>query len=122
MAGQDKRIRDLPPLPGADVTSNDVMPIVDISAFETKKITFNDLKQEIIKDTQEKLPEGADGKVLSWASGQPVWIDFTPSGPILNIGDPNTDGSWRFTVTPTGLVIQVRLLGVWEKRGQWSKD
>src|SRR5690606_10630221 len=116
------RIRDLPPLTGADVTSNDVMPIVDISAFETKKITFNDLKQEIIKDTQEKLPEGADGKVLSWASGQPVWIDFTSSGPILNIGDPNIEGSWRFTVTPTGLVIQVRLLAVWEKRGQWSKD
>lgn len=122
MAGQDKRINDLAPLPGADVANNDVMPIVDQSAFATKKITFSDLKTEFSKDSQPKLPAGIDGQVLSLQGGLPVWIDFTAEGPVIYIGPSNVDNSWRFILTVNGLELQVRKLGVWLKRGGWSND
>ena len=120
MAGQDKRINDLPVIEGAEVSGADVLPIVDQSAFTTKKITFSELKQQITKDSQEKLPNGTDGQVLSWQGGEPVWIDFTPEGMTLNIGPSDQDNSWRFTLTVNGLELQVRRMGVWEKRGAWS--
>ena len=30
------------------------------------------------------------------------------------------DGSWRFILTADGLELQVRVAGVWEKRGGWK--
>lgn len=117
---QNKRINDLPVIEGADVSGVDVLPIVDQSAFTTKKILFSELKQQITKDSQGKLPSGTDGQVLSWQSGEPVWIDFTPEGMTLNIGPSDQDNSWRFTLTGNGLELQVRRMGVWEKRGAWS--
>lgn len=39
----DQRITQLTPLPSASVAANDVLPIADISASETKKVTVQDL-------------------------------------------------------------------------------
>jgi hypothetical protein len=40
----DKRISDLTALTGANVADTDLLPIVDTSATETKKITFGEFK------------------------------------------------------------------------------
>jgi hypothetical protein len=40
----DKKISDLTALTGANVADTDLLPIVDTSATETKKITFGEFK------------------------------------------------------------------------------
>src|SRR5690554_506156 len=71
MAGQDKRINDLNPLSGADVANSDVMPIVDQSAFETKKINFQDLKS--------RITEGSAPLSSPTFTGEPKAPTVTPS-------------------------------------------
>ena len=41
----DARITQLPALPEASVASTDVLPIADISASQTKKVTVKDLTE-----------------------------------------------------------------------------
>ena len=86
MAGQNLRIRDLPTITGPEIEGPDVLPIVDINGFTTKKVSFTDLKTEVTKDSQPKLPVGASGEILSLdGSGNPVWIPAPSSSEWGNI-------------------------------------
>jgi hypothetical protein len=43
----DKKISELTALTGANVADTDLLPIVDTSATETKKITFGEFKSAL---------------------------------------------------------------------------
>jgi len=38
----------------------------------------------------------------------------------VNIGDPNTNGSWRFTISGANLLVQKREAGSWVEKGQFQ--
>lgn len=64
----DKKISELTTLLAADVATNDVLPIVDSSAIQTKKLTAGDLRTFI-------LPDGDKGNITVSASGATWTID-----------------------------------------------
>lgn len=61
-----------------------------------------------------------DGNAFSWAT-----VTASSSSDPLYIGDPNTDGSWRFTTslaeTAGTLEVQKRIAGVWTKSAFWEQ-
>lgn len=40
----------------------------------------------------------------------------TSTSQTVNLGDPNTDGSWRFTVSGNNLLVERRESGVWVEK------
>lgn len=65
-------------------------------------------------------PEGQNEKVLTVENNQAIWKTSTAASSNadpLYIGDPETDGSWRFTIVGTTLSHQRRESGTWVEKG-----
>jgi len=65
-------------------------------------------------------PEGNNDKVLTVQNNQAIWATSTAAASNadpLYIGDPTTDGSWRFTIIGTTLSHQRLESGVWVEKG-----
>jgi hypothetical protein len=101
----DKKISELTALTGANVADTDLLPIVDISETETKKITFGEFKTALdtatgfVRITGDTMTGAldvqstitADGLTVSTTSGDtPASIVTTTSGSFLEFTDGNT--------------------------------
>jgi hypothetical protein len=101
----DKKISELTALTGANVADTDLLPIVDISETETKKITFGEFKTALdtatgfVRITGDTMTGAldvqstitADGLTVSTTLGDtPASIVTTTSGSFLEFTDGNT--------------------------------
>jgi hypothetical protein len=101
----DQKISELTALTGANVADTDLLPIVDISETETKKITFGEFKTALdtatgfVRITGDTMTGAldvqstitADGLTVSTTLGDtPASIVTTTSGSFLEFTDGNT--------------------------------
>lgn len=66
-----------------------------------KKITFDNLQKSITEVASLKSNGAAQ----------------VPVDSFIYIGDPSTDGSWRFTISAGDLSFQKRVSGSWVEKG-----
>lgn len=103
----DKKISELTALTGADATTDDLLPIVDISASETKSITrgefFNNLPSfstiDINGGAIDGTPIGATTPSTVAATTVSVSSDLSVADKIVHTGD--TDTALRFPADDT---------------------
>jgi hypothetical protein len=74
----DLKISQLTALAAVDAASTDVLPIVDVSATETKKITVDSLKTAVAPDLSAYAP--LDSPTLTG----------TPAAPTASVGTSST--------------------------------
>jgi hypothetical protein len=92
----DKRISDLTALTGANVADTDLLPIVDTSATETKKITFGEFKTALdtatgfVRITGDTMTGALDVQSTITADG----LTDLPYGYL----QPNCGHFWYWTI------------------------
>ena len=93
----DKKISDLTALTGANVADADLLPIVDTSATETKKITFAEFKTALdtatgfVRITGDTMTGALDVQSTITATGTSVFASLDISGDIDVDGTTNLD-------------------------------
>lgn len=55
---------------------------------------------------------------MSYSGESPTKEQITLTGQVVYLGDENTDGSWRFSVSGGNLLIEVRVAGVWTTKDE----
>lgn len=66
-------------------------------------------------------PAGHGGQFASTDGSQIFWADATTGASgVINIGDPNTNGSWRIIIVEPDLEVQRLEGGVWVEKGAFS--
>jgi hypothetical protein len=97
----DKKISELTALTGANVADTDLLPIVDISETETKKITFGEFKSALdtatgfVRITGDTMTGALDVQSTITADG------LTVDGLISTTASQSTDGQIRISNSTT---------------------
>jgi hypothetical protein len=97
----DKKISELTALTGANVADTDLLPIVDISETETKKITFGEFKTALdtatgfVRITGDTMTGALDVQSTITADG------LTVDGLISTTASQSTDGQIRISNSTT---------------------
>jgi len=91
------------------VVAADLMYIVDdVGGTPTsKQITFDNVQKSLT--------------VLGGASGVATQGDLViPQAKYFYIGTESSDGSWRFRIDGTQLLVETREAGTWNEKGAWT--
>ena len=96
----DKKISELTTLLAADVASNDVLPIVDSTASETKKITAGDLRTYVLSGNIAGgyFAHTAGATAMAFASYNVVRVT------------PNATATYTSTVPAAGSIVVLSVL------------
>lgn len=85
----DKRISDLIPIISTEVSPTDLMPIVDVSGFETKKIIIDDLKTVITQALNDRVSDVEDS--VSGLDNRVGLVENQSSQNSISIGQLTSD-------------------------------
>ncbi len=62
-------------------------------------------------------PEGNNSKVLTVSGNRAIWSAPT----TFYLGDPNSEGSWRFLISGNELLVQTLVSGTWTTEGAYTR-